>query len=486
MLAPAPMIPEDPADQARWKETGLRRRIMYGTHKKDIGDLARSQVGAERFDEGWGGSVDMSSNVAQNVYGKKAVQYDVRPEVSHPEGADDLIGKEGLLDVAGIWLKMPRVQRDAEALRTNFVRVDLVGGALAFRPVSPDRVTVICYNDRPGVPVRLREARLYQDPSLASARGPEWLWDELDLRDPANPTYRVLTAKGENVSAKYLRTADNADGDFTGDAYPYRYADGSPFIPYATYRPADAGMWDAYTQSAVFAGSLQAAVFQTQFAQQMQTSSFPQRYTVGVHLAGSTDDGNTIGVVVDSAVLLQFELDDDFVGQPQVSQFKPGSDVAPFQAAIGHYEHRVTSMADSPADFQRMDGDPRSGYALGISREARREAQKKHEEMYRRSDRDLVGMSAAILNRQTGTSFPESGYQFTYRALPQTPEELMSQSEYLDGEVEGGHMDKITAHIRRHPEMGRDQARADLERIATVNASFLTTPTPEAEDAPNG
>jgi hypothetical protein len=118
----------------------------------------------------------------------------------------------------------------------------------------------------------------------------------------------------------------------------------------------------------------------------------------------------------------------------------------------------------------RMSGDPRSGYALAISREGQRLQQRKHEEMYRRGDQGLLSISAAIANRSGLGPFPEKGWRLEYRSLPRTPEEQKSASEFLDGEVEGGNMSKIEAYKRRHPGITDAQAEKELLEIKAINA----------------
>lgn len=474
----------------------MRRHVLYSRHRKIIEDRTRKQVGKTRF-EAWGSEVDMSSNVAETVYTQKAVQYDARPDITHDDSAaaaplisdaDDK-GSPGFLDRAGIWLMMPRIQRDTLGLRVMFVRIDVVDGELSYRPVFPDMVTTREFQDRPDVPFELRELREYQDPDTKKT---EWYWDVYDILEPS---YKVLRASDdEDVSHIFLSTADNPEGNFTGALYPYRWAAteddtevdadgnklGRPFLPFAIYRPVKSGlMYDAWSEAPVFDGTLQAAVFQTMFAHIMRTSSWPQRWGIGVEpsslgTADENQDGTSRqGTVTDPAVMLMFALLEDFEGQPMVGQFKPGADAAAFQTAIANYERRVAAMADlSPADIQRVSGDPRSGYALEISREGAREAQRKHEESFRRGDQELVAKSAAILNRATDSSFPEGGYRFEYRSLPKSAAELKEEAEYLNGEVESGNMDRVTAYQRRHPGISRAQAEEDLIKIRELNARF--------------
>jgi len=474
-----PPWPESSEDRKRWRHTRLRRRILYGEHEEDLRERTQRQVGKTRF-EAWGRDVDMSSNVAETVYSGMAVQYDKTPTVSQEDGADisGLVGSGGLMTASGIWQMMPRIQRDSFGLRTMLVRVNVADGLLTYRRVFPDMVTVEAFSDRPDVPVMLKEARLYTDPSTKES---EWCWDVLDIRDPSAPSYHVVrVGDGVNRSEVYISTPENLEGDMSGERYPYRFADGTPFIPYAIYRPVKSGsMWDAWTQERVFDGTLQAAVFQTQFAHIMRSSSWGQKWAIGVEPAGTgTNDENADGhgrrgVISDPAVLLIFEQLADFEGQPTVGTFPVSCSPSEFQEAIGHYERRVSVAAGLPAsDVLRMSGDPRSGYALAISREGMRIMQRKHEEEYRRSDQQMLSISAAIANRSGLGSFPESGYRIEYLALPKTPKELQEEAQYLADQVASGMLSKVEAYQRQHPGISAEQAEAALRDIAEVNRRF--------------
>jgi hypothetical protein len=178
-------------------------------------------------------------------------------------------------------------------------------------------------------------------------------------------------------------------------------------------------------------------------------------------------------VISDPAVLLIFEQLADFEGQPTVGTFPVSCSPSEFQEAIGHYERRVSVAAGLPAsDVLRMSGDPRSGYALAISREGMRIMQRKHEEEYRRSDQQMLSISAAIANRSGLGSFPESGYRIEYLALPKTPKELQEEAQYLADQVASGMLSKVEAYQRQHPGISAEQAEAALRDIAEVNRRF--------------
>lgn len=454
---------------------------MYGNHEQDVKDRTRKQVGPTRF-EAWGQHVDLSSNVPETIYTQKAVQYDQTPVIRNDseQDASGLVGVDGLMMRAGIWQMMPRVQRDAFGLRVMLVRVNATDTELTYRPVYPDLCTAEVFSDQPDLPRLLSEARLYSIPGDLEGRR-EWCFDVLDIRDPDMPSYKVIRASDqEDRSPVYLATSDNAEGDFTGERYPYRLSDGTPILPYAVYRPVKSGrMWDARTESRVFDGGLQAMVYQTMFAHIMRNASWAQKWAIGVEPAGAgTDDENQDGngrrgVITDPAVLLIFEQLADFEGQPTVGTFPVAVTPEDFQASIGRYERHVAAAAGlEPSDVMRMSGDPRSGYALAISRSGQRLQQRKHEEMFRRGDQGLLTISAAIANRSGLGSFPETGWRLEYRALPKTPEEAKAESEHLNAEVEAGMMHVVESYMRRHPGITEAQAETDLVKIRDTNARF--------------
>ena len=476
-----PPHPKSSEDFQRQQHTRLRRRIMYGNHEQDVKDRTRNQVGITRF-EAWGQHVDLSSNVPETIYTQKAVQYDQTPSIRNDSTQDisGLVGVDGLMTTAGIWQMMPRVQRDAFGLRVMFVRVSATDTELTYRPVYPDLCTAEVFSDQPDKPVKLSESRLYSVPnSLDSGR--EWCLDVLDISDPDAPSYKVIRASdGEDRSPVYLATDDNPEGDFTGSTYPYRLSDGTPILPYAVYRPVKSGkMWDARTESRVFDGGLQAMVYQTMFAHIMRNASWAQKWAIGVEPAGTgtvdeNEDGNSRrSTITDPAVLLIFEQLADFEGQPTVGTFPVSVTPEEFQAAIGRYERHVAAAAGlEPSDVMRMSGDPRSGYALAISRSGQRLQQRKHEEMFRRGDQQLLTISAAIANRSGLGAYPETGWQLEYRSLPKTPEEAKAESDFLNSEVAAGMMDVVESYRRRHPGITEEQAESDLVKIRDTNKRF--------------
>ena len=138
-------------------------------------------------------------------------------------------------------------------------------------------------------------------------------------------------------------------------------------------------------------------------------------------------------------------------GTPVVGQWGAGVSVQELSDAVRSYERRVATFAKiSASDIQRMSGDPRSGYALMISNEAKREASREYEPVFQLSDRHLLAMVAKMVNRQAGTTLPESGYDLTYQALPLSAEERKALREELDWLLDRGAITEDEAQERLH------------------------------------
>ena len=139
------------------------------------------------------------------------------------------------------------------------------------------------------------------------------------------------------------------------------------------------------------------------------------------------------------------------------------------------YESRIEAAFGHVAAVSRKSGDPRSGYALAVSREEQRDAARRLEPQFRRGDLELLRIVAALVNARTPDDpLPESGWSISYQSLPP------SQSE-IDGiltRVDGGLMSRVDAYIELHPGMTPEQAARELASFGNVK--------PEGTEAPAG
>jgi hypothetical protein len=156
-----------------------------------------------------------------------------------------------------------------------------------------------------------------------------------------------------------------------------------------------------------------------------------------------------------------------------VGQFEAGADLEKIEAVIAAVAHRLATDAGlSPTELQRTSGSAKSGYAISLSNEGKRSAQRKYVMQFRRADEELIAKSAVIYNRAMGTTFPEGGYSVLYREIPLSSEELRGRREHVLAMMEAGLMDRVEA-LRFFGNMSEQDAAA---RLAAMDAMSKAQP----------
>lgn len=314
---------------------------------------------------------------------------------------------------------MQRVQRDTLGLREMLLRIEVSdGGTLRYRPVFPDLAQV---KPHPDDPMRMQ--------SFAELRrrkvGTEWrwLWDVFELSDDGEASYRVLGDRNGEPDRGTDLSPEVLGGAKAGEDYRFRYEDGTPFIPAVMYHAAVTGkLWDPFEWCEVVEATLNVGVLWSFWAHVVRDASWPQRYGLGVTVAGASAVGGgqtrRREVVTDPASVVMFEPLPNFEGQPSLGQFDPGGDPVAIAESVAAYERRVIAFIGmSPSDIHRVSGDPRSGYALAITRDAQREHQTRLEPAFSRSDRETLRKSAALWNRWAeGAELPDRLAERGWRA----------------------------------------------------------------------
>lgn len=460
----------------RWREQRRRRRLLEGDWHGDLVQRANELVGNLRR-SAWG-FLDQSANPLRQLCDQFATIYDHEPVVKGSSASDlDVVILEGAAADSGYWALMQRVQRDTVGVRDFFVRLDIDDEAqLVYERIWPDIVYDVEYDDGGQRVMQFAYLRIRKDPKTGAKA---WYWDVLEV-DGGVGRYAVVADAGgaplgEDYSAEFLTDVNGQPappGGLTGDRYPYQGVAG-PYVPVVRYRAQLLGrqQWDYRTWIEVVEGSLNVAVYWSFWAHALRNASWPQRYAAGVHARAQMISGDSLAprreVTTDPAVLLEFELDEGYTGQPVIGQFQPGADIATLSSAVSTYESRIAAgVGISPSDLTRTSGDPRSGYALAVSNEALRKAQRRFEPAFRQGDMVALSIMAALLNRALALSMPESGWRVEYVALPLSVEERRElRSETFDL-LDRGFIDQVEAMRRLNGStMTREQARIELERV---------------------
>ena len=440
----APPI-DDARELHRMEHQRLRWRLMYGLAEDDIADRLVEALGNIR--KHLMGPVDLTSNPFLHVWSQAAALYNVEPMVIPPEGAE--LTAAAVSD-SGWWQLMQRVQRDALALRTLPVHIDVDEGEPIARPVEPYLVQV---QSDPRRPARaLAVTWWHRDPDDDT----RWV---RRIYDPRTETYQALDQEGQDVSQRVLGA--------TGWPDAWRWSDGMAFLPWVIYRAAESpDFWDCYTGREVVEGTLQLGVLLSYYSHLVRNASWSQKYTVNANVRGAdSDDGSTTRrVKADPASVLQFEQDSEAVGQVLIGQWAPSGDPEKILASIMRYERRLVDMAIGSAQVSQATSDIRSGYSLAVSREAQRELQRSYAPVFRRADLDALAKFAAMRGE------PSDGWRIEHRAIPRDPMEQRAELDRLQQAIEQGLLDKVSAYMQLHPALTREEAAAKVAEIARINA----------------
>jgi hypothetical protein len=442
--------PKDYAERMRWEETRLRARILEETHRQDLIDRQISQYGAPRAKII--GEPDRSVNFLKGTCRQLSVLYIDRGSMSHPDGPlPELLGEDvpdptadgqtirrpGFIEKAGFWSIMSRVQLWTLGLNEMLLHPCVVDAdttpRVVYRVVEPSCVTAIADYEDPTRPVALRWLTKRRDP-VTGKMG--WCWDEWDIQDPENPSYRIVAAEatgddGDDVTDRFL-----PDGTSRANVYDqWRKADGTPVLPWVIYHKQwPDRLWDPNDSHAAVEGTLRLSIDWAYADHCFHDAAHPQRWTIGCRVLADTvapavGSSPAVGhYISDPTRIVEFSVDDNATN-PQVGQFDPGADVK----VLGEYLAARTAqlgqqMGVDASDLVRTSGDPRSGYALAISQEAKRQAQVTYKPQFERSDQETIALTAILLNRATGSSFPESDYSIRYADVS-APSALSSGAE---------------------------------------------------------
>jgi hypothetical protein len=473
---PAPPVPADPMEAARIAHTRLRRRMLDGSHRPDVEKRRQELLGSVR--SAAHGPVDLSANPFRVINAERAVLYATPPTVRHDQGDfPELTGDGGLLDQGGLWSLMQRFQAWTLGCREYLIRVHVDStGVPRFRPVPPDMIQAIPSEDQPDQPIQIREWRLRDHPETGA---PVWTMDVLSIQDPDDPQYKVLEIPVNSGDVSNDWTDHFLGGDFSGDAYPYRRADGSPFLPYVLYHAENLGdrLFSCYDETELVEGSLTGAVLLSMWSHTFRDASWPQRYAVNCQPAGisqsDTDNARRSEVIADPATVLMLEPIEEGM-QPSIGQWKAGASVDTMLSAIDAFLVRLSQDAGvPPSDLQRMGGTARSGYAISLTNQGKRQQQARYRLQFKRADQVLIGLVASMLNRATGSNYPEDGYSVVHRTIALSPTEMKEKRQHLLEIARAGLISKTRAYMELNPGISQEQARRDLAIIAADR--LLTT-----------
>lgn len=418
------------------------------------------------------GDPDLSANVAATLCSQVAQLYHAEPQVKHEQsGAAERM--QTLLRDAGWTSVMQRVMRDTIGLREHLVRPHVVTDQgqlrLEVRSVPPDVVVARQSEVAPSRPSRVAELR-----RLKVANEVQWVWEVWD-----SVAGTLHYSKSDEDGAAPIPGATVV----AAEAYPFVAVDGEKLLPYVVYHAArSTRLWDYKFAAELFDVTLTAAVFYTHAGHAFRHASWPQRYIINgkVRSVDTLPDGGENAppggrreAIADPTVVLEIVPYDDGEGnQTQVSagQWTSGGDPEMLLRACARYEERAATFVGlSPSDLSRTSGDPRSGYALAVSRSAQREASSHYLPLFAPVDQAFLRLVAVQFNtaaKAAGISerLPETGWTLQYAPLPQSSSERAAEVAEVTDLLERRLISRVDAYARLHG-VTKDQAIAQLATI---------------------
>ena len=470
------------------EHTQLRLRLLDGLAQPDLREYIVRRVGDVRA-RAWGQPQRTTCALA-DLSAAVAVLYVQDPTVSHPAAADQ--GAQAVADVvadtverlriSGLWQVAGEAQRLTEALNECAIHVEIDGGRIVWRLVTPDLLQGLPSPGRPGEPEVLAEWR----PRLVTRPGRtadwEWCADVYDLRDPERPSYQIVDETGADLTTTILDGVP--EGGFVGPAYRWRYGPspsypaGRPFIPYSLRhaQAAPRSLFSPWGRVETVDATMEACSLDTMTSHVCAQASFPLTYVSGGEIVTETVVDASGRPITRSPTL-------DPAAIQRVSSTEPGqqgrievvrNETDPLML-MDVSERLVARCASAwglgPADVQRTAADARSGIALAVSSEGRRRMQASRAPIYRPADERLIGMLAALLNRAgVGgiTDRPESGWQVSYTLSPLSPQERSQRQAEAEALFAKGAISRaeMRAMITGETTTQASAALAEIERAS--------------------
>jgi hypothetical protein len=187
---PQSIMPDHRVDQDRWREQALRYRLLTGKHRQDVQQAIEDQFSHEIAAD-LEISPDLSRNPYRLIFQQLNVAYMEPPDVRIDGPEQDLHS----IITPRLWAQQQQTSLYTLSMGECLVRIDWQHWADAteatYRVVQPDHVVVDALPNDPDQPGRVEELRL---------RGETWTWEVWDVRDPAEPVFRIDEINGRWLS----------------------------------------------------------------------------------------------------------------------------------------------------------------------------------------------------------------------------------------------------------------------------------------------
>lgn len=490
LLAP-PITVFPPHERDRVESSDLRHRLATEQTREMVRDYIGLYVSEQRRDQ-WG-PPDISMNTLVMVGQQLSVpgHYGQAPRVVGPNAAQ--------LSAAMTtqWSVMQYVEYLAYCMGACAVRVAVVmdhgGYRAALEPVPPCHLWATPSKLDPGRIQTMRRLRVMTR-QVGQETRELYVWEEWDLgADGAQPFYRLVEALadgelGDDVTAEFSMDATGQPlSALSGEAYPWRYASGEAYLPWVIHRSWDTGdLWNWMRGRGDAEGALRAMMVSS--ATTAVALNATGKTTIVIDAAPMSTRVETVGT---SAVhtldaepgAMVFMRRTDQSMQPTIMEVGA---VDTLPAVSGFLDRVVTRVMNAAGvtlpEASRAGANPMSGVAIALTHDQKRGEQRRAAPLRQRADVAMMHMLAAQLG------LPDADVGVLYFEIPLTADETRTQLEVDARELETGVVSRVDVMMRRNPGITREQAIAEIVRIARDEAEIArliaegsTTPAPTAQ-----
>lgn len=453
-----PIAGQSHTTMLRWLEAARRRRLLEGKWLQDLELAILTEVGDEK--RRYWGVPDISKNIFRDVVSQLSVLYDSEGSIAH-ESEDAVAAMHTRL--AMWWPFMREHQRFVEGIRECLLKVDMVPTddpdksadqwKPIFQTITPDLYDIEFDKRDPSKMIKIKHwvQRTIGDSIV-------WTTDVWSLKDGDAP-YAIFDDKGEDISGRVL-TEDQRKGWFDGQRY----------LPFVHYHAAITGKnYNTHFGAELVCMAYKVGVFWTYWGHLLKDCSYPARWGKNVYLMGTASDEvtGTEYVTSDPNVFYNFKSQGNHDGE--LGQFQPGGDPkSTGEAIIMYTADGLNSWGISQGDNMRVSADPRSGFAIALSRETIREHQAKALPAFRQSDIPTINLIARLSNEADALDLPISGYTITYRGIPPSAQEQSGKQDRDKKRVELNQASYADLYAEEHG-LSVQQAQDALLRKQELN-----------------
>lgn len=386
-------------------------------------------------------------------------------------------------EMRGIWARQQHVEFLAYACGSvatllTVLPADDDGDRELIQTIAPAHQCWAVAGQDPARPLLFRVLRVVRFIDDAGNEGDGYAWYEWDIRDPAAPVYRVVEAKrggglGMDLTAQ-------VEPDLLGQPYPNMRPDGRPYMPWTIHRSHDTGdLWNGQRGGSAARGTLNAMMLWS--ATTTAALRATGKMTILIDCSGPPTSRRRDPMT--GAEYSTIDAQPGSIITVSSPDGKQGSvvevgevDTLPALAAYAkEYSAQLAQdLGVTPSDAARVGANPMSGAALAITNETKRMEQRRRGELARQADVHTLRVACWLLD------LDPSGLGVLYDEIELSPVEQKADLESDQAEIAMGIASRVDVLMRRRPGLSREQAVAELRRIAAeeraINASAAPDP----------